>query len=101
MHDGGVRRADLMKNVAPDEYQVRREFNHLIQRPRERLRYVGFTLIEAARSQPLILAEAKVKVGKMDEAQNRLERGLATQNFGALTGCTGDSWLSSGAYRKV
>jgi hypothetical protein len=37
---------------------------------RERLRHVRFALIDPARSQPLILAEAKMEIGEMDEAQS-------------------------------
>ena len=42
----------------------------LVDRARERLRDVGFALVDAARSQPLILAEAEVQVGEVDEAQD-------------------------------
>jgi hypothetical protein len=44
----------------------------------ERLRDIGLTLIDPARSQPLILAEAKVEIGKVDEAQSYFSPGRLT-----------------------
>ncbi len=59
-----------MKHVPANEHDVRRQLDSLVDRPRERLRDVRFPLIDAARSQPLILAETEVQIGKMDEAQD-------------------------------
>jgi len=51
-----------MKHVAADEHDIRRKRDGLVDRTRKRLRDVGLTLIDAARSQPLILAEAEVQI---------------------------------------
>jgi hypothetical protein len=84
VQDGGVGRTHLVEHVTRDQHDVRRELDHLVQRARERLRDVRFALVDAARSQPLILAVAKVEVGEVDEAQS--ERGES-----ALTGCPRES----------
>jgi hypothetical protein len=67
-----------MKHVATDEHQLRRKLDHLVDRMGERLRDIGLTLIDPARSQPLILAEAKVEIGKVDEAQGYFSPGRLT-----------------------
>jgi hypothetical protein len=58
-----------MKHIPADEHDVRRQLDRLVNRARERLRDVGLPLIDAARSQPLILAEAEVQIGEVNEAQ--------------------------------
>ncbi len=63
-----------MKDVAGDEDELRRNLDDLVDRVLERLRDVGLTLIDAARREPLILAESEVQVGEMDEAQSGLVR---------------------------
>jgi hypothetical protein len=58
-----------MEHVARDEYDFGRELDDLVDRARERLRDVRLTLIDSARSQPLILAVSQVQIGEVDEAQ--------------------------------
>jgi hypothetical protein len=58
-----------MEHVAAEQYDLRCKLDDLVQGSRERLRHVGFALIDPARSQPLILAVAEVQVGEMNEAQ--------------------------------
>jgi selenophosphate synthase len=58
-----------MEDVAADQHHLRRQLDHLVQRARERLRDIRLALIDPARSQPLILAVAKVDVGEVNEAQ--------------------------------
>ena len=70
MNDRAVRGPYLMEHVAANQDDVRRQLDSLVDRTRKRLRDVGLPLIDAARSQPLILAEAKVQIGEMDEAQS-------------------------------
>jgi hypothetical protein len=60
-----------MEDVARDEHQLGRELDHLVDRAGERLRDVELTLVDATRSQPLVLAEAEMRVGEVDEAQGR------------------------------
>ncbi len=58
-----------MEHVPRDEHDLGRQLDDLVDRARERLRDVCLTLIDSARSQPLILAVSQVQVGEMDEAQ--------------------------------
>jgi hypothetical protein len=58
-----------VKHVARDEHEVRRKLDRLVDRARERLRDISLSLIDAARSQPLILAETQVQIGEVNEAQ--------------------------------
>jgi hypothetical protein len=58
-----------VEHVAGDEGDVRSQLDDLVDRARERLRDVRLALIDAARSQPLILAVSQVQVGEVDEAQ--------------------------------
>jgi hypothetical protein len=74
VEDGGVGGAHLVKDVAADEHHVRRQLDDLVQRARERLRHVRLALVDAARSQPLVLAESQVQVGEVDEAQGSVWR---------------------------
>jgi hypothetical protein len=71
VQDRRVRRSNLMKHIARDDHELRCELDDFVQRTRKRLRHVCFALIDSARSQPLILAEAEVQVGQVDEAQTR------------------------------
>jgi hypothetical protein len=59
-----------MEHVATDDHEFRRELDHLVDGMGERFRDIGFALIDSTRSQPLILAEAKVEIGEVDEAQS-------------------------------
>lgn len=59
-----------MKHVAADEHDVGGDLDDFVQRARERLCHVRFALIDPARSLPLILAVAQVRIGKVDEAQS-------------------------------
>jgi len=77
-----------MKDVARQQHDVRRQLDHLVQRARERLRDVVLALVDAARSQPLILAEAQVEVGEVNEAQGSSGREAGRQmSKRVLTGC--------------
>ena len=67
--DRGIRRAHLVEHVSGHEHDIGRNVDDLVHRALERLRHVRFTLIDAARSQPLILAEPEVQVGEVDESQ--------------------------------
>ena len=58
-----------MEHITAHEHDVRRQRNDLVDRPRERLRDVGLSLIDAARSEPLVLAEPQVQIGEVNEAQ--------------------------------
>ena len=69
VNDRAVRRPNLMEHVAAHQHHIRRELDGLVDRASERLRDVRLPLIDAARSQPLILAEAEMKVGEVNEAQ--------------------------------
>ena len=69
VNDGAVRRAHLVEHVPRNEHEIRRKLDGLVDRSRKRLRDVGLSLIDAARSQPLILAEAEVQIGEVNEAQ--------------------------------
>jgi len=91
VQDRRVRRAHLMKHVTGDEHDVGRELDHLVQRARDRLRHVHFTLIDPTRSQPLILAESQVQIGEVDEAQSSVGRGRSTVGAIVLSGCAGGS----------
>jgi hypothetical protein len=75
-----------VEHVARDEHELRSQLDRAIDRARERLRHVRLALIDAARSQPLILAVAEVQVGEMDEAQMREGRGRQ-RGRSALSGC--------------
>ena len=56
-------------NTSPrDEHDVGRELDHPVDRARNDVRDVRLALIDAARSQPLVLPEAEVQVGEVDEA---------------------------------
>jgi hypothetical protein len=58
-----------MKHITRNQDDVWRQLDRLVDRTRERLRDVGLPLIDAARSQPLILAEAEVQIREVNEAQ--------------------------------
>ena len=58
-----------MKHIAGDEDDIGRKLDRLVDCSRERLGDVGLSLIDAARSQPLILAEAEVQIGEVNESQ--------------------------------
>jgi hypothetical protein len=75
-----------VKHVARDQHEIGGELDRAIHGARERLRHVRLALIDAARSQPLILAVAEVQVGEMDEAQTREGRGRR-RGRSALSGC--------------
>ena len=79
-----------MEHIARDQHDLGRELDDLVDRARERLRHVGFALVDAARSQPLILAEAEMQIGEVDEAQMLWGRGPAegvAVGEPPLTGC--------------
>jgi hypothetical protein len=76
-----------VEHVARDEHHLGRELDHLVDRSRERLRHVRLALIDAARSQPLILAVAEMQIGEVDEAQSVGGRGPAERARGMLSGC--------------
>jgi len=62
----------------------------------ERLRDIGLALIDPTRSQPLILAEAKVEIGEVDEAQSCFTpEGPAKRRKKALTVCADVIWVCS------
>jgi hypothetical protein len=92
VQDGRVRRPDLMEDVSTDEDDVRLELDDLVERALERLRYVVLALIDAARSDPLVLAVSEMQVGEMDEAQ-RID-GEKSGPRTELTSCDGGSWLT-------
>jgi hypothetical protein len=75
-----------VKHVPCDEHDVGRELDDLVDRARERLRNVRLALIDAARSQPLILAVSQVQVGEVDEAQKLGGPGSGGARS-ALSGC--------------
>jgi hypothetical protein len=75
-----------VKHVACDEHDLGRELDDLVDRARERLRNIRLALIDAARSQPLILAVSQVQVGEVDEAQKLGGPGSGGAR-GALSGC--------------
>jgi hypothetical protein len=58
-----------MEHVTGDEHDLGGKLDDLVDRARERLRNVRLALIDAARSQPLILAVSQVQIGEVDEAQ--------------------------------
>jgi hypothetical protein len=58
-----------MKHIACDEHDIRRQFDGPVDRSRERLCDVSLSLIDAARSQPLVLAESEMQIGEVNEAQ--------------------------------
>jgi hypothetical protein len=76
-----------MEHVAADQDHLRRQLDHLVQRARERLRDVRLALIDPARSQPLILAVAKMNVGEVNEAQT-------TRVGKVLSDCARGSWTA-------
>jgi hypothetical protein len=69
VNDRAVRGAHLVKHISAHQHHRRRELDHLVDRAGERLRDVRLPLIDATRSQPLILAESEMQVGEVDEAQ--------------------------------
>jgi hypothetical protein len=84
-----------MEHVARDQHHFGRELDHLVDGARERLGDVRLALIDAARSQPLILAVAEVQIGEVDEAQSGWGQGPAKRARGVLTSCARGSWLTS------
>ena len=79
-----------MEHVARDEHDFGRELDDLVDRTRERLRHIRFALVDPARSQPLILAEAEMQIGEVDEAQMLWGRGPAEEVAACepvLSGC--------------
>jgi hypothetical protein len=75
MNDCAVRWPHLVKHIAGDDDDVGRKLDRLVDCARERLGDVGLSLIDAARSQPLILAEAEMQVGEVNESQGVLGEG--------------------------
>ena len=69
--DRGIRRANGVKNVAGDENNVRLQLDDLVHYPVERARDVGFALVQPRLRLPLILAEAEVDVGEVDDSHLR------------------------------
>jgi hypothetical protein len=56
-----------MKDVARDQNQIGLQLDDLVDHPLQCERYVGFTLIDSRRRLPLILTEAEVDVGDVDQ----------------------------------
>jgi hypothetical protein len=69
VQDGRVRRPYCMKHVAGDHDHVGLDLDDLVDRGLERLRDVGFALIQAAVRLTLILPKAEVEVGKVNQLQ--------------------------------
>src|SRR5207302_303001 len=69
VQDRGVARPNGVEHVAGDDDDLRRELDHSIDRQLERSRDIRFPLVDAAGSQSLVLSEAEVEVGEVDEAQ--------------------------------
>ncbi len=90
-HDGRVRRSHLVKHVARNEHQLRRELDDLVQRLPERVRDVMLALVDSARSQPLKLAEAEMQVREMYEAQTLVGESVNVR-CGLLNNCDDGSY---------
>jgi hypothetical protein len=71
LDDRGVRWANLMENVARNHDEFRRDLDYLGDRAPERLRHVELALIDAARSDPLVLAVTEVEIREMNETQRQ------------------------------
>ena len=73
-----------MEHVARDEHHLRCQLDDLVERARERLRDVCLALVDSARSQPLVLAVAEVKIGEVNEAQKLSGHGIVGRRHGEL-----------------
>jgi hypothetical protein len=86
VQDGRVARAHRVEHVAGDHHEVGAQGDGLVDRPRERARDVGLALVHARGGQALVLAEAEVQVGEVDEAHagNLPARRAPQHSYGPL-----------------
>ena len=65
--DRRVGRAHGVKHIAPNDNDIRFQFGDLHHRALKRVTNIRLALIDAARRQSLILPEAEVQIGEVDE----------------------------------
>jgi hypothetical protein len=65
--DGGVGRANRMKEITGDDYNVRPRGNHAVDGSTESVSDVGFPLVDAARGLPVILPDSEMWIGDMSQ----------------------------------
>jgi hypothetical protein len=68
VNDRGIHWAHRVENVAGNDDNVRAQFDHTIDRTTKRIRNIRFPLVDPCWGQPVVLPEAKMEVGKVDEA---------------------------------
>jgi len=66
-NDGGVGGADRVKKVSRDHHHIGSSPDHPIDGGAERLGDIGFPLIDAARGLPVVLPDAKMRIGDVGE----------------------------------
>jgi hypothetical protein len=65
--DGVVGGANGMKEIASDNHHVRPRGNHPVNGSTESFGDVGFPLVDAARSLPVVLPDSEVRIGDMSQ----------------------------------
>jgi len=67
VEDRGVSRPHRVEQVTCEKNNVRSRLDYAVDRMPERLRNIGFALVDTARCLAVILTEAKVQVGQVSE----------------------------------
>ncbi len=65
--DRGIGRSNRMKEIPRDHHDVRHRPDDAVNRGAKGLRHVGFSLIDAARSLPVVLPDTEVRIGDVCE----------------------------------